>query len=284
MTTIETTAEKPQATSARAVAASKRTILIASEKGGVGKSVVCRTLVDYLRQRGVRVAAYDADGAVGATLRVLGARDANGRLVETQNPTVGVGYYAGRNDAERPVLLDCIESKEGIYVHDLAGGLLADLTRIVDGGEGLAGLLNAFAEHGYQVTVLHVISPDVGAALSVSKWLELADGRVDHVAVINLRHGKPPADFPWWYGFTDAKGEKRGGNTRKALLDGGGKEVFFPALQAGAFAKLDSENVAFSKAADAGLLTITERAHVAKFLSDFGAMFKDVWELLGVNK
>ena len=112
MTTIETTAEKPQATSARAVAASKRTILIASEKGGVGKSVVCRTLVDYLRQRGVRVAAYDADGAVGATLRVLGARDANGRLVETQDPTVGVGYYAGRNDAERPVLLDCIESKK----------------------------------------------------------------------------------------------------------------------------------------------------------------------------
>jgi hypothetical protein len=118
----------------------------------------------------------------------------------------------------------------------------------------------------------------------VSKWLELADGRVDHVAVVNLRHGKPPADFPWWFGFTDAKGDKRGGNTRKALLDGGGKEVFFPALQAGAFAKLDSENVAFSKAADAGLLTITERAHVAKFLTDFGAMFKDIWELLGVNK
>jgi hypothetical protein len=283
VTATEETVEKQKIASTPSAAPSKRVLLIASEKGGVGKSVVCRTLVDFLRQRGVRVAAYDADGAVGATLRILGARDANGRLVETQDPTAGVGYYSGRDDSERPTLLDCIESGEGLYIHDLAGGLLTDLTRIVDGGEGLAGLLDAFSEHGYRVVVIHVIAPDVGAALSVSKWLELAGERVDHVAVVNLVHGKPPSDFPWWFGFTDAKGDKRGGNTRKALLDGGGKEVLFPALQAGAFAKLDSANIALSKAAEAGLLTITERAHVAKFLSDFGVMFKDVFELLGVN-
>ena len=40
----------------------KRVVLITSEKGGVGKSVTARTLVEYLRGGGTRVAAYDADG------------------------------------------------------------------------------------------------------------------------------------------------------------------------------------------------------------------------------
>ena len=43
----------------------KRVVLITSEKGGVGKSVTARTLVEHLRLGGTRVAAYDADGGVG---------------------------------------------------------------------------------------------------------------------------------------------------------------------------------------------------------------------------
>ena len=188
-----------------------------------------------------------------------------------QNPVEGVGYYNGRADDERNILLNSIESGEKLYVHDLAGGLLADLTRIVDGGEGLDGLLDAFEAHGYRLTLFHVISPDVGAAQSVARWLSLIGDRADHVAVINLKHGKPPSDFPFWYGFTDAKGVAKGGKTREKLLAMGGVEIEFPALPAGTFAKLDAENIPFTRADKAGLLTITERAHVAKFLRDFAA-------------
>jgi cellulose biosynthesis protein BcsQ len=74
---------------------------VASEKGGVGKSVVTRTLIDWLRLRGDRVAAFDTDGGVGSTLRVLGLRDAKGALIERQNPVEGIGYYSGRADDER---------------------------------------------------------------------------------------------------------------------------------------------------------------------------------------
>ncbi len=215
-------------------------------------------------------------------LRVIGVRDASGRLVEHQDPVTGVGFYSGRADAERSMLLDCIATGEALYVHDLAGGLLSDLTKIVDNGEGLDGLLAAFALHGYRVTILHLISPDVAATESVAKWLALTGRGADHIAVINLRHGKPQMDFPFWYGF-EQSGVRKGGKTRQRLLDAGGLEVTFPGLPAGTFAKLDSENVAFSRAAEAGLLTISERAHVAKFLADFGAAFVPVWSLLGLS-
>ncbi len=263
-------------------AAVKRVALVANEKGGVGKSVFTRTLVDHLRVTGNRVAAYDADGSVGATARVLGVRNASGAIERIQDPVEGIGYYNGRADEERNILLDSIESGEKLYIHDLAGGLLADLTRIVDGGEGLDGLLDAFEAHGYRLTVFHVISPDVGAAQSVARWLSLVGDKADHIAVINLKHGKPPSDFPFWYGFTDAKGLTKGGKTRAKLLASGGTEIEFPALPAGTFAKLDAENIAFTRADKAGILTITERAHVAKFLRDFAEALTPALPFLGL--
>ena len=78
MATATAAAVKPRPRAAALPAAVKRVALVANEKGGVGKSVFTRTLVDHLRTSGKRVAAYDADGSVGATARVLGSRDASG--------------------------------------------------------------------------------------------------------------------------------------------------------------------------------------------------------------
>lgn len=261
----------------------RRVALVANEKGGVGKSVFTRALVDWLRTQGKRVLAYDADGSIGATIRVLGTRESTGALSEDQDPAVGVGFYNGRNDNERNILLDSIASGDSLYVHDLAGGLLGDLTKIVDDGDGLTGLLDAFEAHGCRVTVFHVISPDIGSAQSVGRWLELTEERVDHVAVVNLKHGKPQGDFPFWFGFRDAKGENKGGGTRRRLLADGGLEIEFPSLQSGTFAKLDAENIRFSEAQAVGLLTITEQAHVAKFQRDFAAAIAPALPLLGVE-
>ena len=122
----------------------------------------------------------------------------------------------------------------------------------------------------------------MGAAQSVARWLSLIGDKADHVAVINLKHGRPPSDFPFWYGFTDAKGMAKGGKTREKLLASGGVEIEFPSLPAGTFAKLDAENIPFTRADKAGLLTITERAHVAKFLRDFAAALSPALPFLGL--
>lgn len=260
----------------------KRVVLIASEKGGVGKSVAARALIDQLRGEGIKVAAYDADGGVGALVRVLGTRDEAGRVETDQVPTKGVGYYNVRADAERNTLLDAISSGDNLIVHDLAGGSLADLTRIVDGGEGLDGLLASYTEHGYRVTVVHVISPEIGAAQSVARWIDLAGDKVDHLAIRNTRWGKAESDFPFWAGFTDGKGVAKGGKTRDKLLAMGGVEIDLPAIPAGTYAKVDAENMPFSAAERETGLTITERAHIAKFRRDFASALGPARPLLGL--
>lgn len=261
----------------------KRAVLVTSEKGGVGKSVTARTLVEYLREGGTRVAAYDADGSVGGLVRVLGTRDGAGEVLDQQDPAVGVGYYNIRDAAESHTLLNCLGTQEPLIVHDLAGGSLADLTRITDMGEGLDDLLAAVDENGYRLVVLHLISSEVAATQSVARWIELVGDRVDHVAVRNTRWGKAESDFPFWHGYTDGDGQERGGKVRKRLLEElGGLEISLPALPAGTFAKVDADDLPFSTAASASRLTIVERSHVARYRRESAAAFEPLRPLLGL--
>jgi hypothetical protein len=270
-TEIKPVARKVGKTALLASTSQKRVALIASEKGGVGKSVFMQVLVATLRADNHRVAAFDADGSVGSTLGVLGERDENGSLIVDQNPVVGSGYYDGRADGDRNVLLDCTTSGEALYVHDLAGGTRRDLSKILDSEEGLDALANAFAIDGYRLTIFHLIAPSKGSTISVGKWLDMTGDKMDHVAVLNSKLGKPPSEFPFWYGHTDSRGVAKGGKARAKLLDLGGKEIVFPALSTSAFAKLEAEDVPIVGAETSPLLTKTEQHQVYKFVADFRA-------------
>ena len=229
------------------------------------------------------MAAYDADGSVGGLIRVLGTRDEAGELLAEQDPTVGVGYYNIRDGAESHTVLNCLGTGEPLIVHDLAGGSLADLTRITDMGEGLDDLLAAVDENGYRVTVLHLITSEVAATRSVDRWIKLVGDRVDHVAVRNTRWGKAESDFPFWHGYTDGDGESRGGKVRTRLLEElGGLEISLPALPAGTFAKVDADALPFSAAASASRLTIVERSHVARYRREAAAALEHLRPVLGL--
>ncbi|WP_262272286.1 nucleotide-binding protein [Microvirga yunnanensis] len=261
--------------------AAKRAVLVASQKGGVGKTVAARALVDHLRSNEIRVSAYDADGGVGGLVRVFGTRGSDGKLIEGQDPTTGIGYYDIRADKQRDTLLNAVEFGEPLIVHDLAGGSLGDLMKIVDGGEGMDGLLAGFEQYGYRVTVAHVISPEFGAATSVGTWIDHVGGRVDHVAIRNTRWGKATNDFPFWHGFVDNNGIAKGGNSRGRLLELGGVEIDLPALPPSTFAKVDAENLSFSKAMDDQSLTVTERAQIQRFTKEFANALQPARHLLG---
>ena len=88
-----------------------RVALVANEKGGVGKSVFTRTLIDWLRVKNHRVAAYDADGTIGATVRILGLKDEKGALIRDQDPALGVRCYNGQRRRREEYLarLDRVE-------------------------------------------------------------------------------------------------------------------------------------------------------------------------------
>lgn len=274
-----TTGPTGKKTMTRTKAAIKRIAMIASEKGGVGKSWFGVSFVDFLRSSGASLAAYDADGAVGSLIRVLGTRDGTGRLLVDQDPLVGAGYYNIRATAERNLLLDSISRGDKNIVHDLAGGTLHDIMTIVDGGDGVAGLLDAYDEYNYRVTVVHVMSPTAAAVQSIGQYLEVFGDHADHVAVQNLFWGRK---FPFWHGFTDGAGLHRGGKTRDAFRSMGGIEIDMPALASETFAKMDAENLTPENAVRNSYLTLTERSQVAKFRRDFSAAIEPARAVLGV--
>lgn len=268
----------------------KRVLLITSEKGGAGKSWTACSIVDYARSSGQRLAAYDADGGVGALLKMYGTRDGNRDLVADQNPVEGVGFYNLRNDDERGELVNVLATGENLILHDLAGGGLADLMRIQDAGAGLKRLLRAFDSIGYRVTFIHLLTGDDAATASVATYLDAIEeagevGKiVDHVVVKNRAFGPKDTDFPFWVGFTDREtGEAIGGGTRARIKEAGGVEIELPALDRRAAAKLKPMGIKLADGPTSPKLEIVDQQHVRNYRLDFAEALAPAKHLLGLS-
>lgn len=253
-------------------AAQKRLILIISSKGGVGKSVIASIMTDIYRSNGIKVRILDTDGRVGSLAASYGQRDAKGTLLDDQNPDYGIGQFDIRDDEGRNNLLDVLDGAPNLVLYDMAGGSFNELKKIVDQGEGVQYLADTIASLGYRITLVHAMSNVRGATLSVKEYAEAFGDAADHVVVINKAWGTTEEDFPFWFGKKVAGEGKKGGKTRADLgiTDNGptknAVEVWFPALQPGTFAQVLDLNMPYSKAKDSMELTITERAHVARFV------------------
>ena len=264
----------------KAAAPAKRMLAIVSGKGGVGKSFTGKLLLDTARSEGIKIAAYDADGAVGGLVRLYGTRADDGGVIESQDPMEGVAFYDLRSDRDRNTLLDSIGLNAPVILHDLPGGSTIDMQRIVDGGEGVGGFLDALELHGVRLTLLHVVDNEIESAQSVGSHLDLFGDRADHIAILNMRECKSINDFPYWIGY-DVGGKRRYGKARERLLGAGGVEVQMPALPPATRAKVNALRLQFSKATQSDELTITEKAHVAKLLRDFAANLEPARSVLG---
>lgn len=250
----------------------KRLVLVVSGKGGVGKTTFSRLMTDIYRERNAKASIFDADGQIGGLVRVY--HDA------------GVNFYDLRQDAERVTLLNSIASDADVILHDLPGGSRFEISKIVDNGDGeqVEGFLAALAENGVRLTLVHVIDNEIESAQSVGQYMSaFGTDSVDHVAVLNMRESRDlKADFPYWFGFQGADGERRYGKGRDRLLAAGGIEVSMPAMQVGTRAKLNALNLKYSDCARHPELTITERTIASQFLRGFRKAIEPAAGLLGL--
>lgn len=234
----------------------KRLILVVSSKGGVGKTTFGRLLADAYLDQGIKAEVFDGDGQVGGLARVH----------------TDAAFYDLRSDDDRHILLNSVGSDADVILHDLPGGSVTELTKIVDDGSGQSvdGLVATLADLNVKLTLVHVIDNELESAQSVAKYMELfgADG-VDHVAVLNMRESRnAKADFLYWFGY-EQNGERKSGKARAAMLNAGGVEFEMPSLQAGARAHIKELNLRFRECADHPDLTITERAVANQFVRAF---------------
>lgn len=266
-----------------------------SLKGGGGKSTLACALVDNLRNKKTTVAAFDADGSVGSLSDMHGLRDASGNLLDDQDPHKGVVGYNIRDDT-RTMLFNSLSNRDLHIVHDVAGGALGDLERVLsDDDNGLQDLFRGFQAQDACVVFMHLITPDRSTVESVAMHMDITDNlgstaygdlgkHARHIAVLNRQGGRKDRDFPYWFGYEDNKGAKRGGRTRERLFKAGGAEMDLPALTDRTMAIVKALHVSFGHAMHDPRLFLSDQQQVSIFCEKFdAAMSPKVRALLGLT-
>ncbi len=191
---------------------------VGGEKGGVGKSVMARLLVQWCIDRGRPVAAIDADHSHGVLLRFY-------------------SDYAQPVDLADPASTDQIMDRalgaEREVVVDLPGQSLRDLTGWFEG----ADVIGFAEEMGVALVIWHVTDGSYASVTEIGHSLVRLGDRVRHIAVKNLGRAKSFEQF-------DAS------DTRARLAELDGRVIELPELDATAMYRVDASGASFWAAAN----------------------------------
>jgi hypothetical protein len=172
-----TTAEKDKATqvpmakasadksTAQKAATTPSVILVGADKGGVGKTTITRTLLDYLDARGVPRRAFDTESPKGALNRF------HPDVTEVVDVT---------SAADQMKIFDTINASEATVIDVRAGLLSTTLTVLSD-----IGFLDAARNGDYTFAVFHILGPSLGSLDEIAEAANFLGG-AQHFLVKNL--------------------------------------------------------------------------------------------------
>jgi len=181
--------------------------LVGGEKGGIGKSVLSRILVQYHIDRNIPFKAFDADLSHGALMRYYG---------EFSEP-VNIQDY----ESADTIVEQAAESGENVVV-DLPAQASAAIERwVMDSG------LTEFGDDiGVKINLWHVMDDGTDSVRLLNKVLNVYGNGLNYILVKN--HGRG-SDFSY-FDLSEAK---------ERALSFGAQIIDLPALQAGAMRKID---------------------------------------------
>lgn len=212
---------------------------VGGEKGGVGKSVVARTLAQRFIDRGLPFAAIDADSSHGALLR----------------------YYS---DFAQPVDLESFASSDQILDRALGADrhVLVDLpaqsARAVRRWMDAGGVVSFAREMGVKLVFWHVTD---GGFDSVNELRNTIDAFPSDVQFVVVKNQGRSSDFT----------QLQQGETLEMLLSHNGRVIDFPALDSATMYKIDRFGSSFWAAINTSegenALTLMERRRTQLWLN-----------------
>jgi len=247
----------------------KRLIIFASTKGGVGKSYASRAFLDTARKSGRKVSTWDLDGATGSLAL----------LYHNRNPEVGVATEDVRDERAPGAWIDALYGDAADVMLDVPGGALDDLERMLDGGA--SALVQEAKSAGREVVVVSVIGTKRDATAAPQDAIERFGTSVHHVVVKNGFFGEA-TDFVIYDGLptptAEAPQAKLYGRSAKIVHEAGGEVVYLPKLNPITDALLDNQNLSFVEGMEA--LEKLGRRHTANlrgWLSSVDRAFAGTW-------
>jgi hypothetical protein len=118
-------------------------VIVGADKGGVGKTTVARTVLDYFKAHGVDAKAFDTEHPRGVLVR----------FYPNQAEVVNL------RDSDHQIKVFDNLSRSTVTVIDVCAGLLSDTLKLL----GEIGLLDMVKEEMVDIFVLHVIGSTVAS-------------------------------------------------------------------------------------------------------------------------
>ena len=227
---------------------------IGGEKGGVGKSVVSRLLAQYFIDRSLPFAAVDADESHGALMR----------------------YY---KDYSQAASLDAFDSADQIMDRALGADrrVLVDLPaqsmRALERWIAASDVLGFAEEMSVHLAFWHVTDGGFDSVNLLNQVIDLARGNLNRHAIVVKNFGRS-GNFSQFEESSE----------RKRLVDGGGRIVDLPALDATTMYKIDRHGsslwAAIHSADDERALSPMERRRAKSWLEQCYAQFEQLKNVL----
>ena len=242
-----------------------RAILVASSKGGAGKTLWSRGYLDTMRTRGYTVAAYDGDGQVGQLIQNEGLRDNHGHIDPHQLATSGVTAFDIRDEHARDTLMNAVEDARAqsisILLFDLPGGSIDTIAHVIDERDPTS-LLRAYRDHGYMPTIVVPITPMI-ASIRAAKQAAERFGEVANIIAVKNAGFAAETEFPLYDGTTDATGTAIGGKAKAAVERVGGQTIVMPRFRMYELSRMDMESMSIAEAVNDRRFGLAERQRIA---------------------
>lgn len=252
----------------------KRFVMVITDKGGTGKSIMARALADRYARDKVDALLVDADGEIGQLYQFYCAIDKDGNPVD-QKPGNGVlTLKFSSNEKERNKLLNLLDHDLPVVLADMPAASLTELAKF----DKEAGFFDELKRAGYRPTLVNVLSPFQSSTRTVKEMIDLAGDRADYVAVVNRWFGEDD-DFFMWFGDDNHPAS----SGKAALAKHKGKEIELPRLQAGVLVAVDDLMVRFSDAVEHKELSRAHRSRLFRWINDVDDQLDKIAEYVGLK-
>ncbi len=223
----------------------KRFVCVTGNKGGTGKSMFARFLLDRFRFLQLNCTAYDCDTENSHLFR------------HYQSIPPGVNRLAISEDEGIDQLVDALQVVDTpLALMDLP----AQIGKVLEKLEAEVGILDAMGQTGHRMTFVSVLSPIKDSVIALKLLMGQYGNQVDYVVVLNHFFEEP---------FTLYETSE----TRSQLLEFKGIEISMPKLYAAVSKVISEKDLGFRAALmpEASDLSFSQRVRLERWIKTMDA-------------